>query len=107
MSISLTSYLDRAPSVDATPVDWSAALCAGGSAEVVATFFSEQLNDIAAAKAICAECTVATACLRGALERHEPWGVWGGQLLMNGRVLAVKRKRGRPPRSPRVGVDCA
>jgi hypothetical protein len=26
-------------------------------------------------------------CLEGALERREPWGVWGGQLLVDGRVL--------------------
>ena len=107
MSISLTPYLDQSPAVEPDFVDWTAARCAGGSAEVVATFFSEQLNDIAAAKAICAECSVASQCLRGALERREPWGVWGGELLMNGRVLAVKRKRGRPPRTPRVGIDCA
>ncbi len=106
MSITLTTYSDQEEQ-QASTADWSQARCAGGSAAVVATFFSEQLHDIAAAKAICAECSVQVACLRGALERQEPWGVWGGQLLMNGRVLAIKRKRGRPPRSPRVGVDCA
>ena len=33
----------------------------------------------------------------GALEREEPWGVWGGEQLETGRVVAVRRPRGRPP----------
>ena len=37
-------------------------------------------------------------CLAGALERREPWGVWGGELFVNGKVVAQKRKRGRPPK---------
>ena len=64
-------------------------------------FFSEELQDIARAKAICAKCPVIAECLEGALERREPWGVWGGQLFLNGRVLASKRRRGRPPKVPR------
>ncbi|MGI8491243.1 MAG: WhiB family transcriptional regulator, partial [Acidimicrobiales bacterium] len=38
-------------------------------------------------------------CLTGAIERREPWGVWGGQLFVNGRMLAQKRKRGRPQKN--------
>ena len=64
-------------------------------------FFSEDLGDIAQAKRICAECPALAPCLEGALERREPWGVWGGQLFRNGRMLATKRRRGRPPRVPR------
>ncbi len=64
-------------------------------------FFSEELQDIAAAKSICAECPVIAPCLEGAIERREPWGVWGGQLFMNGKVLMIKRRRGRPPKVPR------
>jgi WhiB family transcriptional regulator, redox-sensing transcriptional regulator len=64
-------------------------------------FFSEELQDIAAAKRICAECPVMAHCLQGAIERAEPAGVWGGQLFLNGRVLMVKRRRGRPPKHPR------
>ncbi|MFI5945884.1 WhiB family transcriptional regulator [Streptomyces uncialis] len=30
------------------------------------------------AKAICSVCPVVDACLRGALERREPDGIWGG-----------------------------
>ncbi len=35
---------------------------------------------------------------RGALTRREPWGVWGGELFVNGKIVAQKRKRGRPPK---------
>lgn len=81
---------------------WAGARCRDGEATMLALFFSEQLDDIARAKAVCRGCPVATACLDGALERHEPWGVWGGELLANGRVLAFKRKRGRPPKAAPV-----
>jgi WhiB family redox-sensing transcriptional regulator len=64
-------------------------------------FFSEELQDIARAKSICAACPVIAPCLEGAMERREPWGVWGGQLFMNGKVLMVKRRRGRPPKVAR------
>ena len=37
-------------------------------------------------------------CLSGALIRHEPWGVWGGEMVINGKVLASRRRRGRPPK---------
>ena len=36
----------------------------------------------------------------GALDRREPWGVWGGQLLIAGVVVARKRPRGRPRKHP-------
>ena len=31
-----------------------------------------------------------------ALERAEPWGVWGGEILDRGSVVNRKRPRGRP-----------
>jgi WhiB family transcriptional regulator, redox-sensing transcriptional regulator len=61
-------------------------------------FFSEQLDDILRAKAFCVECPVKDECLASAIERREPWGVWGGELFANGKVLANKRRRGRPPK---------
>ena len=36
----------------------------------------------------------------GALERREPWGVWGGELFDAGRVIPRKRPRGRPRKHP-------
>ena len=77
------------------------ALCSNGTGELVALFFSEQLDDIARAKAICAECPVRQACFEGARARREPYGVWGGHLFFKGKVLAMKRPRGRPPKNPR------
>ncbi len=74
------------------------ARCRDGSASLVELFFSEQLDDIGRAKAFCQPCPVRDECLASALERREPWGVWGGELLANGKVLAQKRKRGRPPK---------
>ncbi len=76
------------------------ASCASGDVDP-AVFFSEDLGDIATAKSICAGCEVLTPCLQGALEREEPCGVWGGQLFLGGRMLTVKRRRGRPPKVPR------
>ena len=78
---------------------WAQARCNDGAGTMVALFFSEQLDDIARAKAICALCPVQQECFEGALARREPWGVWGGHLFFNGKVLAQKRKRGRPPKN--------
>lgn len=77
--------------------DWQVdALCNDGTGALAELFFSEQLDDIAAAKAFCQGCPVKDPCLAGALDRREPWGVWGGELFVNGKVVAQKRKRGRP-----------
>lgn len=59
-------------------------------------WFAERPDDISRAKQLCADCPIRSACLAGALERAEPWGVWGGQLIDNGVVIARKRGRGRP-----------
>jgi WhiB family redox-sensing transcriptional regulator len=82
--------------------DWAQASCRDDTAEMVELFFSEQLDDIGRAKAICAGCPLVDPCLEGALDRREPWGVWGGQLFANGRILPFKRKRGRPPKNPQA-----
>ena len=75
------------------------ALCNDGTGNLTALFFSEQLDDIARAKAICARCPVREPCFENALARREPYGVWGGRLFFKGRVLAFKRPRGRPPKN--------
>jgi WhiB family transcriptional regulator, redox-sensing transcriptional regulator len=59
-------------------------------------FFAEAPADVEAAKALCQGCRIRVACLEGALERREPWGVWGGELLLRGTVVPRKRPRGRP-----------
>ena len=59
-------------------------------------FFAESPADVELAKALCRTCPVRIECLAAALERREPWGVWGGELLVSGAVVARKRPRGRP-----------
>lgn len=59
-------------------------------------WFAERPAEVEEAKALCLGCPIREACLAGALHRHEPWGVWGGQLLLQGVVVARKRPRGRP-----------
>jgi WhiB family transcriptional regulator, redox-sensing transcriptional regulator len=61
-------------------------------------FFAEHPRDIEKAKALCRDCPAREVCLAAALKRREPWGVWGGELLLNGRIIADKRARGRPPK---------
>ena len=59
-------------------------------------FFAESPQDVEQAKAMCRGCRARLACLAGALERREPWGVWGGELLMRGASVPRKLPRGRP-----------
>jgi len=61
-------------------------------------FHSDDPRDIARAKAICARCTVRDACLGRALERAEPCGVWGGEILVDGAIAPYPRRRGRRPK---------
>jgi len=83
-----------------TPV----ARCADGNGTLTGLFFSDNVIDIARAKAMCALCPLRFECLQGALAREEPWGVWGGELLSGGRIVANKRPCGRPPKHPRPEV---
>lgn len=77
--------------------------CADGNGTLTGLFFSEDLCDIRRAQAICSKCTSHVECLAGALSRAEPWGVWGGELIDNGRIVRNKRPRGRPPKNARAG----
>lgn len=80
------------------------ARCADGNGTLTPLFFSDHVLDIARAKAICAKCGLREQCLTDALDREEPWGVWGGELLSLGRIVAHKRPGGRPPKRPRPPV---
>ena len=79
----------------------SFARCADGNGTLTHLFFSDDEFDIARAKAICGKCGLAPSCLQGALDRFESYGVWGGELLVEGTIVKVKRGRGRPPKQPR------
>ena len=67
----------------------------GDRAARVRVFFSQDRKVIDQAKAICAGCPRRESCLEGALERREPWGVWGGELFRNGHVLTNRKRRSR------------
>jgi WhiB family transcriptional regulator, redox-sensing transcriptional regulator len=70
-----------------------------------ALWFSEAPSDLELARVSCRRCPLRTECLAGAIERAEPWGVWGGEIFDAGTLIARKRPRGRPPRhlSDQVG----
>jgi len=59
-------------------------------------FFAESPDDVEFAKELCRGCPARMVCLAGALERREPWGVWGGELFLRGEIVPRKRPRGRP-----------
>lgn len=67
--------------------------CRSGDADL---WFAESPAELERAKVFCADCPVRETCLAGALERREPWGVWGGEIFERGAVIARKRPRGRP-----------
>ncbi|MFM7509346.1 MAG: WhiB family transcriptional regulator [Actinomycetota bacterium] len=78
-------WQDRAACHDLTPVG----------------FYSDDLDDITAAKRLCLSCPVRQECLDAAVANREPAGVWGGHLFVDGKIVLHKRRRGRPPRRPR------
>ncbi len=95
-----TSVLDRAyPALEAGPayladrVNRELLPCRVNNPEL---WFAESPSDVEYAKALCQSCPVRALCLDGALSRREPWGVWGGELFLQGAVIPRKRPRGRP-----------
>jgi WhiB family transcriptional regulator, redox-sensing transcriptional regulator len=62
-------------------------------------WFSDLPAELRLAKAYCQPCPVRRLCLAGAVERHEPHGVWGGEIFARGAIIADKRPPGRPPRT--------
>lgn len=59
-------------------------------------WFAESPAGVEQAKQLCLGCPLRQACLDGATQRREPWGVWGGELFLKGKIVAKKRGRGRP-----------
>jgi WhiB family transcriptional regulator, redox-sensing transcriptional regulator len=102
----------RRPGLDRTHTSTSGVPTAGPQAAARRTlpcrvqdpdlWFAESPVQLEQAKALCAQCPIRSACLAGALDRGEPWGVWGGEIFDHGVVIARKRPRGRP-RKVRVG----
>lgn len=86
-------------SVVDTTVDESELPCRVNDPEL---YFAESPSDVELAKALCRGCPVRAECLASALERREPWGVWGGELFLAGVVIPRKRPRGRPRKDAAV-----
>ncbi|KZS81708.1 transcriptional regulator [Mycobacterium kansasii] len=59
-------------------------------------WFADTPADLERAKTLCTGCPVRRQCLAAALERAEPWGVWGGEIFERGAIVSRKRPRGRP-----------
>jgi WhiB family redox-sensing transcriptional regulator len=59
-------------------------------------WFADSAEQLELAKRLCQGCPARRPCLRGALDRAEVWGVWGGEIFQDGVVVAYKRRRGRP-----------
>lgn len=59
-------------------------------------WFAERSAEVEQAKALCRQCPLRQGCLDGAVQRREPWGVWGGEVFVDGVVVPRKRGRGRP-----------
>jgi WhiB family redox-sensing transcriptional regulator len=59
-------------------------------------WFADSPAQLEQAKALCANCPIRRSCLAAALDRREPWGVWGGEIFDQGVVIERKRPRGRP-----------
>jgi WhiB family redox-sensing transcriptional regulator len=64
-------------------------------------WFAETPDELEQAKSFCEACPARLACLSGAIDRREPWGVWGGEIFERGSVVARKRPRGRPRKTNR------
>ncbi|MCW2655723.1 MAG: WhiB family transcriptional regulator, redox-sensing transcriptional regulator [Mycobacterium sp.] len=70
-------------------------------------WFADNPADLERAKKLCAQCPIRSRCLAAALEREEPWGVWGGQIFERGVIVARKRGRGRPRKNRHASVAAA
>jgi len=91
-----------------TEDEWNVAgRCNDNNGTLTHLFFSDDIAHQARAKAMCAKCPVNTECLDAAITRRELWGIWGGELIENGRIVVGKRGRGRPPKIPRplIAID--
>jgi len=70
--------------------------------ENVQLWFSDRPSDLEQAKTHCRPCPIRRLCLAGAVERHEPYGVWGGEIFDRGAITPRKIPRGRPPKASRT-----
>jgi WhiB family transcriptional regulator, redox-sensing transcriptional regulator len=98
--ISRTSHVRQGTGSDQLVVANSRAALPAGSdlpcRQDPGLFFAESPQAVEQAKETCRGCRARIVCLADALDRKEACGVWGGELLMRGAIVPVKRPRGRP-----------
>jgi WhiB family redox-sensing transcriptional regulator len=63
-------------------------------------FFPDSPEQLAVARSVCAGCPFRADCLAVAVATGTTDGVWGGVLLERGVVIEVKRRPGRPRKTP-------
>jgi WhiB family redox-sensing transcriptional regulator len=65
-------------------------------------FYPDMGGSTRGAKRVCAGCVVRVDCLEDALERREPFGVWGGKSTKERDKIAAERRRaaGLPSEPP-------
>lgn len=63
-----------------------------------------QLDQVAAAKRVCAGCVVRSACLRFALAAGERFGVWGGEYLSERTLPRLRAEARRDAGGPDVAA---
>lgn len=95
----MSSVIALAPEAPSELATDFALPCHSGNPDL---WFAEAPADLERAKLLCGPCPIRDACLTGALEREEPWGVWGGEIFERGAVIERKRPRGRPRKHPAV-----
>jgi WhiB family redox-sensing transcriptional regulator len=91
---------------DAIPVrtEWQdEAACRGTDTDV---FFPAAEADAGPAKAICATCPVADACLEHAIATRQPEGIWGG-LTATERHRLLRRRQKAARKARAAAADAA
>ena len=100
----ITTVPTAEPDIDLSDIDIPLDLelpCRNGDPDL---WFADSPAELIKAKTLCATCPLRAECLAGALARQEPWGVWGGEILDRGVIIAYKRPRGRPRLTPMTTI---
>ena len=67
-------------------------------------WFSDLPAELRLAKAYCQPCPLRHVCLAGAVERHEPHRVWGGEIFARGAIIAEKKAARPAAQNGRAGA---
>ena len=81
---------------------WRRALCSGRQTEV---WFPDEHEPAVVAKSYCRRCPVRSDCLAHAMERVEPYGIWGGLTEHERELLRVRVASSVPAAARRAGGD--